>query len=138
MKNLVAFCLFLFLSLTAMAGAQDTVAVGLDECVAQLAARCPIVYGDSWEIDTIVLTDSCARVEMNVPANLAMFFPVLTENKANVKRMWVRQFQYFGDPWKRFVKLMLKDGRPIMVCLRPGKDNPSATLMFYPGDFETE
>ena len=136
-------CIFLclcVLSLFPLVGvAQDTTAVELEEYVEQLNDQCPIDYKDGWCINSFTMVeDRYALVDMGLPSSLSMFFSTLTADKDNVKRLWVRQLEQYGERWNHFVDLLVAADRRLVINMCPEDCEKSALLSFQPSDFKKE
>ena len=82
--------------------------------------------------------DRYALVDIQLPSNLSMFLSSLSGNKDNVKQLWIRQLKMYGEPWNRFVKMMVEADRRIVVNLRPQGSEDTALMTFSPSDFNRD
>ena len=119
--------------------AQDDEVVDIDEYVEQLNDMCPISYTGGWGINSFTMVgDRYALVDLKLPANVSMFLSSLTSNTDNVKRLWIRQLKDYGEPWNRFVDLMVENNRRLVLNLRPEGSNKTALITLLPSDFNKE
>ena len=131
---LLALTVLLFPSLGL---AQDSETVDLDAYVEALNDSCPIFYDGGWGVNSFTMVgDRYALVDVMLPANLSMILSSFSSNRDNVKRLWIRQFDDYGEQWHRFVDLMVEAGRPVVVNLRPEGSTETALVTFRPSDFE--
>lgn len=108
-----------------------------DAFVAQLNERCPIVHDDGWAILAFRSSGGdTTHVELAFPRLLNAFLPALTGNTQNVRRVWARQMNMFGDQWKEFVTLMLDARRTLVLDFMLDDEPPVATVTFLPEDFK--
>lgn len=119
--------------------AQDTTSVGLVDSIEELNAQCPLRHRDDWSVNSFTMVgDRYALVDIQVPAGLSMVFSMLTDDTDNVKRMWIKQLECFGERWKRFVDKMVENDRRIIVNLHPEGSDETALITFTPDGFKTE
>ena len=131
---LLALTVLLFPSLGL---AQDSETVDLDAYVEALNDSCPIFYDGGWGVNSFTMVgDRYALVDVMLPANLSMILSSFSSNRDNVKRLWIRQFDDYGEQWHRFVDLMVEAGRPVVVNLRPEGSTETALITFRPSDFK--
>ena len=128
------FGLALMLPIMVLAQEQDE-SVNFDAYVAQLNAKCPIVYGDGWAINSFTTSGDSAIVEITVPAVLEAYMPLLSGDSAGVKKIWINQMDQYGEQWKRFVEMMVSVDRSLVLRMIPEDSETSATIVFDPSDF---
>lgn len=133
------FGLFVLLLFPLLAHSQDTTTVDLDKYVEQVNAQCPILYSDSWSINSFTPVGiNYVLVDVHMPSNLSMFLSTLTEDKDNVKRMWIRQLKQYGERWNKFVDVMVDNDRRIVLNLCPEGSDESALITLLPSDFSQQ
>ena len=131
------FCLVAALLFTVDAQAQVGAHVELGDSVEELNARCPISYRTDWSVNSFTMVgDRYVLVDVEVPSGLSMVFPMLTEDADNVKQMWAKQLELFGNQWKRFVGMMVEHDRRVILHLHPQGKKDSALITFFPSDFK--
>lgn len=140
MRRYMLFFFMAFMSMPLLChGQDDAVAMDVDAYVEELNAQCPMDYKDDWGFNSFTMVgDSYALVDFMVPSSLTMFFSSLTGNKDNVKQMWIRQFEQYGDKWKHFVELMVEANRRIIINLRPKGSDDTALITLLPSDFSNK
>lgn len=140
MSGCKLFCLIVVLLLfPIMACAQDTTAVSIDEYVAELNAQCPISYSDNWGLNSFTMVDNrYALVDIQLPSNLSMILSSLTADTDNVRKLWIKQFEQYGERWNHFVDMMVEADRRIIINLRPGDSEDTALMTFWPTDFNQD
>lgn len=131
------FSLVVVLLFPMAAFAQDSTRVDIDDYVEELNSACPIPFNDSWGANSFTMVgDNYVLVDLQVPTNLSMVLSVLTDDTENAKQMWIKQLSGYGEPWTRFVELMVENERRIVVNLRPKDREETALITFYPDDFK--
>ncbi len=135
-KPILLFFLILGLMCPVMLCAQDQPATDVDAYVTELNDQCPISYRDGWGIGSFTMVgDRYALVDVLLPGNLSMFLSSLGADKDNVRQLWIRQLRDYGEPWNRFVDLMVEADRRIIINLRPKDSEKTALITFSPSDF---
>ena len=124
--------LFLALGASAQSG-EDT--VDYDIYMAELAAKCPIDLGDDWVLKSFTTIMDMAFIEIETPAVLTGFFPMLTEDNDSVKAMWLRQLSQYDERWKRFVKFLVATDRSLSLTVSPRGSGLSATFVYDQSHF---
>ena len=116
--------------------AQGTLAIGdVDTYVALLNGNCPIVYEDSWAVNSMEADGDTVHVVFQTPSSLAGFLPQLTGEGDNFKRMWVKQLKTFGYPWADFFRRMAEAGCTLVITFQPKDSRKTSTQVFYPEDY---
>lgn len=137
-KYIAIAVFFLALLFPHAISAQDSTTVNVDALVEELNAECPIDFGDEWGINSFTMVgDRYALVDVLLPANLSMVLGMLSdESSDNVKRVWIKQLNYYGKKWNDFVNAMVNADRRIVVNLRPKGSKETALITFLPSDFQ--
>ena len=139
MKRLFYICLMAFFVSQSSCYAQSIDTAELDAFVAELNDRCPMAFDEDFAANSFTMVgDRYALVDIQVPASLSMILPSLTADTDNVKQLWISQLSGYGEPWNRFVDLMVDAGCSIVVSLRPQGNDDTALITFRPSDFKKE
>ena len=104
--------------------------------VARLNAECPIQSGEHWTLLSFAEAGDIVVVELQIPASLGPFMSVLTDNTDNVRRLWVREMEIFGEIWEDFVARLVKEDRPMRLSFKPKGSDTSARILLKPSDFK--
>lgn len=116
--------------------AQDEVA-SFDSYIADLNSKCPIAY-DDWTIKSFSLSADTVTLELETPAALSMFLPMLTDDTPGVKRMWFRQMEQYGDRWSRLVDALVDTGCSLNLVVIPLNCDEGAVITFTPSELKKE
>ena len=134
--KLLIFLIVAWLSTTTMNAQEGTPHVNLVDSVEALNAFCPLSFSGDWGINSITMVgNNYSLVDVGVPASLSMVLNMLTDDSDNVKRMWIKQFDSFGEHWKHLVDLMVENDCRIVVNFRPKDSEQTALVTFHPTDF---
>ena len=117
-----------------VAGFAQDAAEGFDTYIADLNAQCPITYDDDWAITSFSLDGDTVKLELEAPAALSMFLPMLTDNTEGVRRLWFNQMNQYGDRWKRFVAAVANADCTLSLIVIPINCDEGATVTFSPAD----
>lgn len=129
--------LFFVAMLSSMACfAQDEVA-SCDSYIADLNSQCPIVYED-WSITSISQSADTVTLELEAPAALSLFLPMLTDDTPGVKRMWFRQMEQYGDRWNRLVCALVDAGCSLNLVVIPLNCDEGAVITFAPSELRRD
>ena len=152
MKKLSFLYLLIVLMLPTMAAAQDSTAVevdvdslaavdtmaveadGVDSLIDEMAAQCPVDYGDDWMISSVTVDGDTVFVDVQVPSQLKAFMSSLTGNGANVKRLWLNQIAQFDKRWRTLADKLLENNRVLVLLLIPGDEDEAAPIVIGPKD----
>ena len=119
--------------------AQEEESADLDRYVEEVNSLCPIDYGDDWGIGSMTMVgDRYALVDVLLPANMSMVLSSFSGKSRNVRRLWVRQLEQYGERWNRFVELMIEADRRIIISLRPKGSSDTAFVYLSPVDFANQ
>ena len=131
--------LILAMLIPLLAQAQEPATVDVDEYIEQLNSKCPISDQDGWAICSFTMVgDRYALVDLQLPENLSMVLGALSSDNDNVRRLWIKQLKQYGEPWTRFVDLMVEADRRIIINLRPEGVRKTPLLTLSPSDFKTK
>lgn len=137
-KNSI-YCLIVGLLFPVLAWAQEATAGNLNQYVEELNSQCPIHFETDWGVNSFTMVgDNYALVDVMLPANTSMILSSFSSNSKQVKNLWIRQFQQYGEKWNGFVDTMVKADRRIVLNLRPKSSDETALITFFPSDFEVE
>ena len=107
----------------------------VDKYTEQLNDLCPF-HKDDWVVKSVTMVgDRYALLDLQAPSSLSMVFPTVTENKDNVKKMWIRQLKQYGDKWNQYIKLLTLADRPLVLILTAEGGPKSAILTIQPSNF---
>ena len=134
--KLLIFLIVAWLSTMTVNAQEGTPHVNLVDSVEALNAFCPLSFSGDWGINSITMVgNNYSLVDVGVPASLSMVLNMLTDDSDNVKRMWIKQFDSFGEHWKHLVDLMVENDCRIIVNFRPKDSEQTALVTFHPTDF---
>ena len=137
MNKFFSVILFIVVMLSSMACfAQDEVA-SFDTYIAELNSQCPIAY-DDWSIKSLSLSADTVSLELEAPAAISMFLPMLTDDTPGVKRMWFRQMEQYGDRWSRLVDALVNAGCSLNLVVIPLNCDEGAVITFAPSELKKE
>ncbi len=112
-------------------------AIDVDATIAAIAQSCPINYQDGWDINAVTCDADTVHLELLMPSSLAGFLPQLTGEGYNVKRLWVKQVAYFGEPWKQLCQCLLTARRVLVLDLRPRDSRVKAEVVVTPDELQS-
>ena len=134
--KLLILLIVAWLSTMTMNAQEGAPHVNLVDSVEALNAFCPLSFSGDWGINSITMVgNNYSLVDVGVPASLSMVLNMLTDDSDNVKRMWIKQFDSFGEHWKHLVDLMVENDCRIIVNFRPKDSEQTALVTFHPTDF---
>lgn len=136
MKKLGFLLLAITLSLPFFSSAQEVDAEDFDGYIAKLNTECPIGNGENWALLSFAVAGDTVVAELQVPASLVVFMSVLTEDSDNVRRLWVREMDAFGETWRAFVNRLVEADRPLRLKFRPKDKDATAEILLMPTDFK--
>lgn len=133
-------CFLLFLLLFPMAAqAQDDADVALHEYIEKINDLCPIDYGDGWGVGSVTMVgDNYALLDFLLPANMTMVLSSFSSNRDNVKQLWIRQLEQYGERWNNLIDLLLKADRRLVINLRPDGYDDTPLITILPSDFRKQ
>lgn len=134
--KLLIFLIVAWLSTMTVNAQEATAHVNLVDSVEAINAQCPISFGGNWGINSFTMVgNNYSLVDVGVPASLSMVLSMLTDDSDNVRRMWIKQLDTFGQQWKHLVNLMVENDCRIVVNFRPKDSEETALVTFLPTDF---
>lgn len=136
MKKLSFLLLAISLSLPLFGFAQEVETEDFDGYIARLNTECPIGNGEKWALLSFAVASDTVVTELQVPASLGVFMSLLTEDSDNVRRLWVREMEAFGETWQAFVKRLVEADRPLKLKFKPQDKDASAEIILMPTDFK--
>ena len=116
---------------------QDADTVSLEANIQQLNALCPCGMGDYWNITSVVTSGDTVILEIETPASLASFLPMLTVNKENAKRLWLDLVMQYGKDWADLVKRLPMEKRFFLLALKPKDGENISRLLITPDEIGT-
>ena len=140
MKKCVLCILAAFLICPMSCFAWDIATLCVDDYVEELNGQCPISFPDKdWGVNSFTMVgDRYVLVDIQVPSVLTMFLSSLTGDADNVKQLWIRQLDGYGEPWTGFVERMVAAMLPVVINVHPCDSDDSALMTLTPSDFLKE
>ena len=138
MKKLGFLLLAFFLCFPFVGSAQNVETEDFDSLVAKFNAECPITSGENWALTSFATAGDTVLIELQVPASLGGFMSLLTADTDNVKRLWVRELNSFGEQWKTFVTRLIEADRPVRLYFTPKGGDIAAEIVLRPSDFKNQ
>lgn len=138
MKKLGFLLLAIFLCFPFVSSSQNVETEDFDSLVVRLNAECPINSGENWALTSFATVGDTVQIELQVPASLGGFMSLLTADTDNVKRLWARELNNFGEQWKTFVNRLIEADRLLKVCFTPKGGDTAAEIVLKPSDFKNK
>ena len=73
-----------------------------------------------------------------MPANMTMVLSSFSSNRDNVKQLWIRQLEQYGERWNNLIDLLLKADRRLVINLRPDGYDDTPLITILPSDFRKQ
>lgn len=135
MNKLFALLAVLLLPLAGYAQFED--AMSLDIYVWQLSAQCPCEVEKDWTITSVYAIGDTVTLELETPALLGGYLPVLTADSEKTKSLWVQHVAHYGQIWKDLLDYSSREMRWFLLALRPQGGKNASYLLISPNELGT-
>ena len=125
-------CLLFLLLFPMAAQGQDDADVALHEYIEKINDLCPGVGS------VTMVGDNYALLDFLLPANMTMVLSSFSSNRDNVKQLWIRQLEQYGERWNNLIDLLLKADRRLVINLRPDGYDDTPLITILPSDFRKQ
>lgn len=136
MKKYHLLSLIIAVLLPLMAFSQEEAQISFEDFITELNSECPIVYNTEWAVISFDVSGDTAFAKVEVPSSLTYFLSSLTGNSDNVKQLWKKQLDQFGQTWRTFIRRIKRDKRLLVVELIPQYSETTARITFTTEDLK--